>query len=118
MSTITQISDWDCSQRRVETPVARSTDPVTSHIAAHEITASGVRAEQQAQTVAAVREHPGCTMSELARRTGLDRYMLGRRISECETAGVVFRGLKRRCSVTGRMAEPWYAIDPEMKSAA
>lgn len=118
MSTITQISDWDRGHRRVETPAARATDPDTSHLAAEEITASGARAEQQAQTIAAVREHPGCTMSELARRTGLDRYMLGRRISECETAGAVFRGLKRRCLVTGRMAEPWFAVDPEMKSAA
>ena len=40
----------------VETPIARATDPETSHLAGEEITRSGARAHQQAQTVAAIRE--------------------------------------------------------------
>ncbi|XRD81794.1 MarR family transcriptional regulator [Dyella halodurans] len=104
--------------RRIETPAARATDPDTSHEAANEVTATGLRAEQQARTLAAVRAFPGRTMQELSELTGLDRYMLGRRISECETSGVVFRGLKRRCSVTGRMAEPWFAVSGQGRAAA
>ncbi len=118
---IRQESFWDRTPpplRRIETPAARATDPDTSHIAANEVTATGMRAEQRAKTLAAVRAFPGSTMQELADKTGLCRYMLGRRISECETAGVVFRGLKRCCSVTGRMAEPWFAGKPEVKAAA
>lgn len=100
--------DLAAAPRRVETPIARNTDPDTSHEAAAEITASGVRGEQQAQTIAAVRAFPGCTMQELAEKTGHDRYMLARRISECETAGAVRRGAKRTCEVTGRKAEEWW----------
>lgn len=93
--------------RAVETPASRATDPESSHLSAEAHTASGKRAEQQAKTVAAVRAFPGCTMQELAGKTGIDRYVLGRRISECETAGLVKRGIKRTCKVTGRIAEPW-----------
>lgn len=46
-------------------------------------------------------------MQELAALTGLCRFMLGRRVSECEAAGVVRRMAKRRCAITGRSAEPW-----------
>ena len=105
---IRQESHWDRPHRAVETPAARGSDPVTSHLAAESHTASGKRAEQQRMTAAAVREYPGCTMAELSQHTGIDRYVLGRRISECETAGLVKRALKRRCMVTGRAAEPWW----------
>lgn len=99
--------DINFPPRRVETPAVRRSDPITSHLAAEAHTASGARAHQQHLTVAAVRAFPGLTMQELAEQTGLDRYMLGRRISECETAGLVRRGEKRQCSVSGRMAESW-----------
>lgn len=105
---IRQEAFWDRPERTVETPAARSSDPVTSHMAADVHTATGRRAEQQACTAAAVRAFPGCTMQELAEKSGIDRYVLGRRISECETAGLVQRSSKRRCAVTGRMAEPWW----------
>jgi len=120
MNTIRLETHWDrdCRMRLVETPASRATDPSTSADAEAEINATGLRAFKQSQTTSAVRRFPGRTMAELSRETGLDRYMLGRRISECETAGSVFRGLKRRCSVTGRMAEPWFAVDPGMKVAA
>jgi hypothetical protein len=120
MTTIRLETHWDRDSRLrlIETPASRATDPSTSADAEAEINATGLRAFQQSQTTSAVRRFPGRTMAELARETGLDRYMLGRRISECETAGIVFRGLKRRCSVTGRMAEPWFAVDPGMKAAA
>lgn len=94
-------------RRGVETPAARTTDPESSHDAAEHITRSGQRAQQQAVTAAAIKAFPDHTMQELAELTGHDRYMLGRRVSECETAGLVKRGLKRVCRVTGRNAEPW-----------
>ena len=108
MSAIRQESFWDRPSIRVETPAARRTDPETSHEAAEVHTVSGKRAEQQAITVAAVRAFPGRTMQELAALTDNDRYMFGRRISECETAGLVKRGTKRVCKVTRRTAEAWW----------
>lgn len=92
---------------RIETPAARATDPETSHEAADHVTHNGTRAAQQARCVAAIREYPGRTMQELARLTGICRFELGRRVSECETAGLVRRMPKRTCTVTGRQADPW-----------
>lgn len=94
--------------RRVETPAFRRTDPDTSRLAAEEITASGKRSHQQAQCAAAVRQFPGHTSFELAMLTDLERYMLGRRLSECETAGTVKRGAPKYCDVTGRLAMTWW----------
>lgn len=96
--------------RRVETPIARKSDPVSSHLAAAEITASGTRAHQQAQTIAAVRAYPGRTSQELAELTQIDRYTLARRLPECVTAGAVRKGEQRACSVTGRLALTWWPL--------
>jgi hypothetical protein len=94
--------------RRVETPIARASDPESSHLAAKEITASGKRAHQQAQTIAAVRQYPGRTSQELCELTGICRYALARRLPECVTAGAVRKGIQRRCSVTGKTALTWW----------
>jgi len=97
--------------RWVETPASRATDPVTSHLAAEQHTASGARAHQQRQALAAVRQFPGRTSFELAMVTDMDRYMLARRLPEVETAGEVVKGHPKRCSVTGRQAVTWWPVD-------
>lgn len=93
---------------RVETPIARARDPESSHLAAKEITANGKRQAQQQQTSDAVRAHPGRTSQELAQITGLDRYMLARRLPECVTAGTVKKGALIECIVTRRKAIAWW----------
>lgn len=97
--------------RRVETPAARRTDPITSHLAAEQHTASSKHTHQQAQATAAVRAYPGRTSFELAMATDLDRYMLARRLPECVMAGTVVKGAPRHCSVTGRLALTWLPVD-------
>lgn len=97
-------------QRRVETPIARRADPASSHLAAAEVTDSGTRAHQQAQTIAAVRAYPGRTSQELAELTQIDRYTLARRLPECVTAGAVRKGEQRACNVTGRLALTWWPL--------
>lgn len=92
----------------VRTPAARSTDPGTSHEAAAHVTLTGARAKQQALAVSAVEQYPGLTSLELARRTSMDRYVLARRLPECEEGGAVRRGQERRCSVSGRTAITWW----------
>lgn len=96
--------------RRIETPAARRSDPESSHRAAEEVTASGRRAAQLAQVIAAVRKHPGRTSMELARLTGLDRYLLARRLPEAATAGAVAKGQQRVCSVSDRLALTWLPV--------
>ncbi len=87
---------------------ARATDPSTSHEAADYMTTSGKRAAQQALTAKAVEQYPGLTSMELGRRARMGRYMLARRLPECEEAGMVRRGQARRCSASGRTAVTWY----------
>lgn len=105
---VSDLFDHHPLSRIVQTPIARTSDPISSHLAAKEITASGKRAHQQAQCAAAVRQFPGHTSFELAMLTDLDRYALGRRLSECETAGTVKRGETKYCDVTGRLAMTWW----------
>lgn len=92
----------------VRTPAARNTDPDTSHDAAAHVTASGARARQQAIAVKAVEQYPGLTSLEIAGRARMCRYMLARRLPECEEGGAVRRGQERRCSVSNRMAVTWW----------
>jgi len=93
--------------RRSEPLPARRNDPVSSRLAAERIVANGKRTTLQDQTVDAIRRHPRKTMQELADITGLCRFMLGRRVSECERKGLIRRLPERVCAVTGYMAEPW-----------
>lgn len=87
---------------------ARATDPQTSHEAADFMTASGKRAAQQELTAKAVEQYPGHTALEIATRFRMDRYMLGRRLSECERDGTVKRGPARMCKVSKRNAHTWF----------
>lgn len=96
--------------RRIETPVARHTDPETSRLAAEHVTKTGARSDQQNKAAEAVRQFPDCTSFELAMRTGIDRYTLARRLPECETAGRVRKGPIRTCTVTGRKAHEWGVV--------
>lgn len=107
----------------VETPAARAADPVSSVEAAEQLTASGVRFDQQRRALAAVRAFPGLTSHELAERAGIERYELARRLSEVRTAGLIENPvdeqapvdpttgarppLLKRCDVSGRRALVW-----------
>jgi hypothetical protein len=91
----------------IQTPAARNTDPITSHLAAAEHTSSGERAHQQHQTYSAVKAFPGLTSFELAMKTGLGRHMLGRRLSEVELAGLIRRSEPKRCLISGKLALTW-----------
>jgi hypothetical protein len=94
----------------IQTPAARSTDPNSSHDAERHINQSGVRARQQNMAAQAVKIYAGMTSLEIAEKATLCRYMLARRLPECETAGQVYRGQERRCRVSGRMAGTWWPI--------
>jgi hypothetical protein len=96
--------------RIVRTPAARASDPITSHLAAQEVTASGARDAQIALVIRAVRQHPGQTSRELALVARLDRYMVARRLPEAVTAGAIRRGVASECSVARRKALTWWPV--------
>lgn len=94
--------------RIVATPAARATDPLTSHLAADEITASGTRQRHVEIVIAAVRANKGLTSLELADVCGLERHEVARRTSDAETAGAIRKGPVKR-QANGRSAVTWEA---------
>lgn len=95
---------------KVETPAARNTDAAPAHIAARQMTDSGKRHNQRLAVADAVRAFPGLTSYELAVCSDLGRYIVGRRLSECETAGDVRRGEQRQCTISERQALTWEPV--------
>ncbi len=90
-----------------KTPVSRSTDPESSHLAEDEINSTSLRSYQQRQVLDAVRRKPGATARELAEQFGLDRYVVSRRLPELEPA-YIQRGNLRGCMVGGRLSMTWW----------
>lgn len=91
-------------------PPARSSDPVTSHIAADDITSSGLRDSQKSEVLRWLTQHPGSTSAELAHISGLDRHMVARRLPDLERDGKVRKSGQRECAVSGRPAVTWEAM--------
>ncbi len=76
-------------------PIARASDPQTSHDAAAQITASGRRETLRQQCLAAVFTHPGRTAGEIGDLTGLGYDKVWRRASELKRDGLIFEGEPR-----------------------
>ena len=89
-------------------PIARNTDPETSHLAAARITRSGDRAAHMALMLAAVIANPGRTSGELAFISGLERHEASRRLSDLHDKAKVYRQGKRKCERMGTMQMCWY----------
>lgn len=90
---------------------ARYTDPSSSQEAAAHIVSSGAQAHQHSLSASAVRKFPGLTSLELARATGLDRFMLARRLPELAKQGLIRRGMVRKCSASnGRSGCTWFPV--------
>lgn len=91
---------------------ARTADIDTSHAAAAHVVSSGQQAAQQDQAARAVTQNAGMTSNELSQATGLDRYMLARRLPELMKEGRVYRGPNKPCAVSGRTACTWWPVAP------
>jgi hypothetical protein len=90
-------------------PIARKTDPDSSHLAAEEVTVSGRRDAQKEIVLVAVKKYIGATSAELAAHYGFDRYMVARRLPDLEKDGDVAKGQELRvCQISGRKAVTWW----------
>jgi len=89
---------------------SRATDPASSHEAAAFVEALGIVGHQQRQAAAAVRACPGRTSYELSIETGLDRYMLARRLPEVLGSGQITRRDPRPDCYTGRPGVTWWPV--------
>ena len=103
------------SVNRQSHPIARQTDPPSSHAAAQEMERTGRRAGQSEAVLEMVKRHPRRTALELSRLSRLDRYTVSRRLPELERRGLVRRGLIRDCTVNGRPMLTWEPVheDPQ-----
>jgi hypothetical protein len=90
-----------------DTPRSRRSDPETSHTAADRIRPK-LRAQQQA-VLDALQRWPGSTAVELAKVSGLDRYLVSRRLPELVPVHVR-RGKPRVCTVAGSAQGTWYPV--------
>ncbi|WP_067097894.1 hypothetical protein [Marinomonas atlantica] len=110
----------------IQTPAARSTDPIGSHLAADEINENGSRHVQQSLVAGfledaykrgVVKRNRGVTSRELAAMYGEDRYMIARRLPELVTAKQAVQGPKeetRKCDISGRQCREWWPSDRVM----
>ena len=93
-----------------QAPLASRRDPVTSHMAAAEHTASGRRGEAKAALPAFLRGQTApMTSYEVARVMGLDRHATARRLPDLANHGLVHRCAIRDCEITRRPALTWSA---------
>ena len=92
-------------------PRARGSDPWTSDAAIEELIKSGGHKRQLDTVLHAVKRHTTfnapLTARELAKRAGIDRYVLSRRLPDLKEAGLVVRDAKRRCAECGRACTTW-----------
>lgn len=73
-------------------PIARRSDPVSSHIAAATVTKSGSRESNCRKVLLLVKDYPGRTSKELAALTWeFDRYEVARRLADLAEQGKVRR---------------------------
>lgn len=91
-------------------PAAAHADPLTSHEAAAKVNESGDRAAQCQRVLAMVKQLPGATSKELAKRFKVDRHMVGRRLPDLRSMGLVKNGPARACKVNGNKAVTWEAV--------
>jgi len=103
---------------RIETPAARTNDPITSHHIAQKITSGGQRHSNMLAVIDAVCAHPGLTSAELAQYTPLERHEVARRLPEAARANAVVKGDKRQCSLTGNLALTWWPVEYRQAAAA
>jgi len=98
----------------IQTPAARNTDPVTSHLAIEQMNKSGNRVTQQDLVRNIVEDMPGKTAAEYAqelqkRGHDLEHVQVQRRLSDLDFLAVE-KGERRKCSVKGSKMVTWRPI--------
>ena len=93
-------------------PIARRTDPESSHAAASEISRSAMRENQCATILALVRAYPWSTAGELATWCGYDSVQITKRLNDLKHAGQIEKGRIRTCEIHRRKMLTWGEVMP------
>jgi DNA-binding MarR family transcriptional regulator len=94
-------------------PRARRTDPSSSHDAASAVARSGIAKAQCSSVLAALRRYKHRTSNELAHDSGIDRYIVARRLPELRKRNLVNcsgEAQKRKDHYSGRDAMTWWPV--------
>lgn len=100
-------------------PLARNTDPNTSHIAAQRYTKSGRRDSWKKRILQWLREHHvhaedgGLTAHELAVITDFPHPTIHKRLPDLKRDGLVTKTVQRMCQITHEQAWAWRALTQE-----
>lgn len=92
--------------------LSRTTDPASSRAGERYIRKSGALESQCRRIHEALTRHPNHTALELSAKTGLDYYVIQRRLSVLERRGMATRSEMRVCTVgtTGLPVQAWKAL--------
>lgn len=90
-------------------PLARTSDPITSHEAAARVTN---RESIKARCLAYIRAHPGVTAGQVGVGTDLGYEKVWRRVSELKNDGLIYEGVETR-EWGGRQQVTLYPYGPE-----
>lgn len=99
-------------------PLAHADDPVTSKLAARAMAESGALNRQCARVLEALREFPNTTSDELAHASGLDRYVVARRLPDLARLGLATQDGRRSSNLSGRQSVVWRPASGCVVSAA
>ena len=86
--------------------LARTSHPDTSHEAAKEV--AGKLGGTSRFAFLWLRRYPGNTASELEYKATISDGRIRKRLNDLRLKGRAYKGEKRKCRVTGRMAYTWY----------
>lgn len=88
---------------------ARTTDPHTSHLAAHAVERSGRAPSLRDRVLFVVRRrNTGCTAGEIAAELGEQRSEVSKRLPELRDEGLIHDSYPRACAVKGSMMTTWW----------
>ncbi len=91
--------------------IARSRDPISSHLAAGELVTSGKLAERERVALAMVNLNPGRTGEELDQMAHATKREISKRLAGLSAKQKIRRGSReemRACQVTGRLCLTWW----------
>lgn len=91
-----------------ENPIARTSDPVTSHDAAAQVTDGGERQRMMRVAADGLLLWPGLTAKELEAKLGYSDGAIRKRLNDLRLKGEAHTGPARKCTLTGKLAMTWH----------
>jgi hypothetical protein len=92
-------------------PIAAKADPITSLLAAQNLTLSGARSAKKRRLVEFLRTcREPLTSLEISRALDLERHDVAKRLPDARRDGHLQNGPMRNCRVSGRLGVTWKAV--------